>query len=67
MEVNLSHRFTLFIQKITILIVIGDHMHISPLERSYKGKVLAHYPENVTTNPFDDSAVCMVSKINLFI
>ncbi|XP_044255618.1 DENN domain-containing protein 5B [Tribolium madens] len=36
-----------------------DNLHVSPLERSYKGKVLAHYPENVPHNPFDASAVCM--------
>lgn len=39
----------------------GDNLHASPLERSYKCKVLAHYPENVPSNPFDASAVCMVS------
>ncbi|CAG9836682.1 unnamed protein product [Diabrotica balteata] len=38
-----------------------DNLHVSPLERSYKGKVLAHYPNNVQTNPFDESAVCMFS------
>lgn len=37
-----------------------DNLHVSPLERSYKSKVLAHYPENVSSNPFDESAVCMV-------
>ncbi|EFA02072.1 DENN domain-containing protein 5B [Tribolium castaneum] len=36
-----------------------DNLHVSPLERSYKGKVLAHYPENVSHNSFDASAVCM--------
>nr|CAI5858819.1 unnamed protein product [Callosobruchus analis] len=38
-----------------------DNLHVSPLERSYKGKVLAHYPENVQYNPFDESAVCLFS------
>ncbi|XP_056642345.1 DENN domain-containing protein 5B [Diorhabda sublineata] len=38
-----------------------DNLHVSPLERSYKGKVLAHYPNNVSSNPFDESAVCMFS------
>lgn len=43
-----------------------DNLHVSPLERSYKGKVLAHYPENIPSNPFDESAVCMVIEyINL--
>lgn len=39
----------------------GDNLHVSPLDRSYKGKVLAHYPDNVNSNPFDEHAVCMVS------
>nr|CAH7753124.1 unnamed protein product [Callosobruchus chinensis] len=38
-----------------------DNLHVSPLERAYKGKVLAHYPENVQYNPFDESAVCLFS------
>lgn len=39
---------------------IGDNLHVSPLDRSYKGKVLAHYPDNVQSNTFDEHAVCMV-------
>ncbi|CAG9767033.1 unnamed protein product [Ceutorhynchus assimilis] len=39
----------------------SDNLHISPLERSYKCKVLAHYPENNKVNPFDESAVCMLA------
>ncbi|KAG5882112.1 hypothetical protein JTB14_016875 [Gonioctena quinquepunctata] len=38
-----------------------DNLHVSPLERAYEGKVLAHYPENDPANPFDGSAVCMFS------
>ncbi|XP_050342201.1 DENN domain-containing protein 5B isoform X3 [Nymphalis io] len=38
----------------------GDNLHISPLDRSYKGKVLAHYPDNVHNNTFDEHAVCML-------
>ncbi|XP_041972649.1 DENN domain-containing protein 5B isoform X2 [Aricia agestis] len=38
----------------------GDNLHISPLDRSYKGKVLAHYPDNINSNPFDEHAVCML-------
>ncbi|XP_072941524.1 DENN domain-containing protein 5B isoform X1 [Epargyreus clarus] len=38
----------------------GDNLHISPLDRSYKGKVLAHYPDNIHSNPFDEHAVCML-------
>ncbi|CAG7734875.1 unnamed protein product [Allacma fusca] len=29
----------------------------TPLDRSYKPKILAHYPENVPWNPFDQDAV----------
>ncbi|CAG5055976.1 unnamed protein product [Parnassius apollo] len=38
----------------------GDNLHISPLDRSYKGKILAHYPDNIHSNPFDEHAVCML-------
>ena len=38
----------------------GDSLHISPLERSYKAKVLVHFPSNVDWNPFDEDAVRMV-------
>lgn len=47
-----------------IFFILEDNLHVSPLERSYKGKVLAHYPENVPSNPFDESAVCMVSLVS---
>ena len=47
----------------------GDSLHISPLERSYKAKVLKHFPSNVDWNPFDEDAVRMVNdsflKINI--
>ncbi|XP_047022963.1 DENN domain-containing protein 5B isoform X2 [Helicoverpa zea] len=38
----------------------GDNLHVSPLDRSYKGKILAHYPDNISNNPFDEHAVCML-------
>ncbi|XP_026326340.1 DENN domain-containing protein 5A isoform X2 [Hyposmocoma kahamanoa] len=38
----------------------GDNLHVSPLDRAYKGKILAHYPDNVSSNPFDEHAVCML-------
>ncbi|XP_028039187.1 DENN domain-containing protein 5B isoform X1 [Bombyx mandarina] len=38
----------------------GDNLHVSPLDRSYKGKILAHYPENVPSNQFDEHATCML-------
>lgn len=52
-----SHEWCL---KVSV-IKFTDNLHISPLERSYKCKVLAHYPENYKNNPFDESAVSMVS------
>lgn len=38
-----------------------NNLHLPPLERSYKGKSLAHYPENVSWNPFDAYGICMLS------
>ncbi|CAH0560214.1 unnamed protein product [Brassicogethes aeneus] len=38
-----------------------ENPNVSPLECSYKAKVLAHYPENVEGNPFDCHAVSMLS------
>lgn len=39
----------------------GENFDQSPLKRTFKSKVLAHYPENVEWNPFDQDAVNMVS------
>ncbi|CAD7081131.1 unnamed protein product [Hermetia illucens] len=39
----------------------GDSLHCSPLDRAYKSKSLAHYPENVPWNPFDAHGICMLS------
>ncbi|XP_073997603.1 DENN domain containing pinstripe isoform X3 [Rhodnius prolixus] len=41
----------------------GDHLR-TPLERSYKCKVLGHYPESVPSNPFDKDAVGMLCLPN---
>ncbi|KAG8182527.1 hypothetical protein JTE90_002064 [Oedothorax gibbosus] len=38
----------------------GESLHCTPLDRPYRSKVLAHYPENVSWNPFDKSAVGML-------
>ncbi|XP_013061457.1 DENN domain-containing protein 5A-like isoform X2 [Biomphalaria glabrata] len=38
----------------------GDTQQSPPLERPYKSRVLAHFPENVTWNPFDENAVGML-------
>ena len=58
--------------KVNILFLmydVGDSLHRSPLERSYKAKVLMHFPSNVEWNPFDEDAVRMVrlltSHLNL--
>ncbi|XP_064490137.1 DENN domain-containing protein 5B-like isoform X2 [Ornithodoros turicata] len=41
-------------------VLSGDTLQLTPLDRPYKGKCLAHYPENVPWNPFDGSAVGML-------
>ncbi|XP_023668531.2 DENN domain-containing protein 5B isoform X1 [Paramormyrops kingsleyae] len=38
----------------------GEHFEQIPLKRTFKSKVLAHYPENVEWNPFDQDAVNML-------
>ncbi|KAK2589339.1 hypothetical protein KPH14_007886 [Odynerus spinipes] len=38
----------------------GDSLQCTPLDRAYKSKVLGHYPDSVTWNPFDEHAVCML-------
>ena len=58
----MCHDFPLFF----FFVNSGDSLHISPLERSYKAKVLVHFPSNVDWNPFDEDAVRMVRwKLNL--
>uniref|UniRef100_A0A671W9K8 DENN domain containing 5A n=1 Tax=Sparus aurata TaxID=8175 RepID=A0A671W9K8_SPAAU len=39
---------------------IGENFEQSPLRRTFKSKVLAHFPENVEWNPFDQDAVGML-------
>ncbi|XP_031629908.1 DENN domain-containing protein 5B isoform X2 [Contarinia nasturtii] len=39
----------------------GDSLHCPPLDRAYKSKPLAHYPEHVSWNPFDSHGICMLS------
>ncbi|XP_064417696.1 DENN domain-containing protein 5B [Latimeria chalumnae] len=38
----------------------GENFEQSPLKRTFKSKVLAHYPQNVEWNPFDQDAVNML-------
>ncbi|KAM8909350.1 DENN domain-containing protein 5B-like isoform 5-T5 [Spinachia spinachia] len=38
----------------------GENLEQSPLKRTFKSKALAHYPENVEWNPFDQDAVNML-------
>uniref|UniRef100_A0A8C1T2U8 DENN/MADD domain containing 5A n=1 Tax=Cyprinus carpio TaxID=7962 RepID=A0A8C1T2U8_CYPCA len=40
--------------------LISTHLFQSPLRRTFKSKVLAHYPDNVEWNPFDQDAVGML-------
>jgi len=47
---------------VEFLCLLGDNLHCSPLDRAYKSKPLAHYPENVPWNPFDAHGICMVNS-----
>uniref|UniRef100_A0A8B9KUL6 DENN/MADD domain containing 5B n=1 Tax=Astyanax mexicanus TaxID=7994 RepID=A0A8B9KUL6_ASTMX len=38
----------------------GENFDQSPLKRTFKSKVLAHYPQNIECNPFDQDAVNML-------
>ncbi|XP_035378087.1 DENN domain-containing protein 5B isoform X7 [Electrophorus electricus] len=38
----------------------GENFDQSPLKRTFKSKVLAHYPENIDWSPFDQDAVNML-------
>ncbi|XP_069079738.1 DENN domain-containing protein 5A isoform X2 [Pleurodeles waltl] len=38
----------------------GENFEQTPLRRTFKSKVLAHYPENVEWNPYDQDAVGML-------
>lgn len=55
-----SNDWTQGFEMLCSLFDVGDSLHISPLERSYKAKVLLHFPSNVDWNPFDEHAVRMV-------
>ncbi|XP_067392199.1 DENN domain-containing protein 5B isoform X4 [Emydura macquarii macquarii] len=39
---------------------MGENFDQSPLRRTFKSKVLAHYPQNIEWNPFDQDAVNML-------
>ncbi|ETE64400.1 DENN domain-containing protein 5B, partial [Ophiophagus hannah] len=39
---------------------LGENFDQSPLRRTFKSKVLAHYPQNIEWNPFDQDAVNML-------
>nr|XP_054488110.1 DENN domain-containing protein 5B isoform X3 [Agelaius phoeniceus] len=43
-----------------ISFVAGENFDQSPLRRTFKSKVLAHYPQNIEWNPFDQDAVNML-------
>lgn len=43
-------------------LVAGENFDQSPLRRTFKSKVLAHYPQNIEWNPFDQDAVNMVGR-----
>ncbi|XP_058047060.1 DENN domain-containing protein 5B isoform X3 [Ahaetulla prasina] len=43
-----------------LLLAAGENFDQSPLRRTFKSKVLAHYPQNIEWNPFDQDAVNML-------
>uniref|UniRef100_A0A668AJG8 DENN domain containing 5A n=1 Tax=Myripristis murdjan TaxID=586833 RepID=A0A668AJG8_9TELE len=45
---------------ISLRAMSSENFEQSPLRRTFKSKVLAHYPENVEWNPFDQDAVGML-------
>lgn len=55
---------SLKVNVLSLMYDVGDSLHRSPLERSYKAKVLMHFPSNVDWNPFDEDAVRMVRLLN---
>uniref|UniRef100_A0A668A8K2 DENN/MADD domain containing 5B n=1 Tax=Myripristis murdjan TaxID=586833 RepID=A0A668A8K2_9TELE len=54
----LMHTFSLYF--FILFLFLGENFEQSPLKRTFKSKVLAHYPENVEWNPFDQDAVNML-------
>ena len=46
---------------VTFICFVGDSLHCPPLDRPFKSRILAHYPEKATGVPFDSNAVSMVS------
>lgn len=57
---------SLLFQVIISSFFVGENFDQSPLRRTFKSKVLAHYPQNIEWNPFDQDAVNMVGKEILF-
>lgn len=45
-----------------LLCVSGEAFEQSPIRRSFKSKVLVHYPESTDRNPFKKDAVNMVRR-----
>uniref|UniRef100_A0A8C1IJZ4 DENN/MADD domain containing 5B n=1 Tax=Cyprinus carpio TaxID=7962 RepID=A0A8C1IJZ4_CYPCA len=45
---------------VTFTTFLGENFDQSPLKRTFKSKVLAHYPKNIECNPFDQDAVNML-------
>ncbi|KTG07545.1 hypothetical protein cypCar_00003048 [Cyprinus carpio] len=47
--------------------ISGENFEQSPLRRTFKSKVLAHYPDNVEWNPFDQDAVGMMNTFGVIL
>ena len=50
-----------------VILFLGESSTVSPLGRSYKTHILGHYPDYVTSFPFDDDAVQMVIIFNIIL
>lgn len=60
-NISIEIIFVIFNNKIQFIWFTGDSLHCPPLDRAYKSKPLAHYPEHVSWNPFDAHGICMLS------
>lgn len=57
---TICDQFAVLHPEITSCSFSGEAFEQSPLRRSFKSKVLVHYPENTDRSPFNKDAVNMV-------
>uniref|UniRef100_A0A8C4ZUY3 DENN/MADD domain containing 5B n=1 Tax=Gadus morhua TaxID=8049 RepID=A0A8C4ZUY3_GADMO len=59
-SLDVNHVILLSLALTLSLSLTGENFDQSPLRRTFKSKILAHYPETVEWNPFDQDAVNML-------